>query len=180
MNNFVTKFAIFTVGAAIGSAVTWYFTKTKYERIAQEEIDSVKEVFSKHKTISEDTVDTKIENPEMTEYKNIVQNYTSENEEEGEPETMDKPYVISPDEFGDSDYEIISLTYYADKVLTDETGDIVDDVEDLVGYDSLNHFGEYEEDSVFVRNDALSTDYEILLDPRNYSDVANIPPHLVD
>ena len=27
MNNFVTKFAIFTVGAAIGSAVTWYFTK---------------------------------------------------------------------------------------------------------------------------------------------------------
>lgn len=180
MNNFVTKFTIFTVGAAIGSAVTWYFTKIKYERIAQEEIDSVKEVFSKRKTISEDTVDTKIENPEMTEYKSIVQNYTSENEEEGEPETMDKPYVISPDEFGDSDYEIISLTYYADKVLTDETGDIVDDVEDLVGYDSLNHFGEYEEDSVFVRNDALSTDYEILLDPRNYSDVANIPPHLVD
>lgn len=180
MNNFVTKFAIFTVGAAIGSAVTWYFTKTKYEHIAQEEIDSVKKVFSKHKTISEDTIDTKIENPEMTEYKSIVQNYTSKNEEEGEPETMDKPYVISPDEFGDSDYEIISLTYYADKVLTDETGDIVDDVEALVGYDSLNHFGEYEEDSVFVRNDALSTDYEILLDPRNYSDVANIPPHLVD
>ena len=180
MNNCVIKFAIFAVGAAIGSAVTWYFTKIKYERIAQEEIDSVKEVFSKHKTISEDTVDTKIENPEMTEYKSIVQNYTSENEEEGEPETMDKPYVISPDEFGDSDYEIISLTYYADKVLTDETGDIVDDVEDLVGYDSLNHFGEYEEDSVFVRNDALSTDYEILLDPRNYSDIANIPPHLVD
>ena len=180
MNNFVTKFAIFTVGAAIGSAVTWYFTKIKYERIAQEEIDSVKEVFSKHKTISEDTIDTKIENPEMTEYKSIVQNYTSENEEEGEPETMDKPYVISPDEFGDSDYEIISLTYYADKVLTDETGDIVDDVEDLVGYDLLNFFGEYEEDSVFVRNDALSTDYEILLDSRNYSDIANIPPHLVD
>lgn len=180
MNNFVTKFAIFTVGAAIGSAVTWYFTKIKYERIAQEEINSVKEVFSKHKSAPENTVDTKIENPEMTEYKSIVQNYTSENEEEGEPETMDKPYVISPDEFGDSDYEIISLTYYADKVLTDETGDIVDDVEDLVGYESLNHFGEYEEDSVFVRNDALSTDYEILLDPRNYSDVANIPPHLAD
>ena len=180
MNNCVIKFAIFAVGAAIGSAVTWYFTKIKYERIAQEEIDSVKEVFSKHKTISEDTVDTKIENPEMTEYKSIVQNYTNENEEEGEPETMDKPYVISPDEFGDSDYEIISLTYYADKVLTDETGDIVDDVEDLIGYDSLNHFGEYEEDSVFVRNDALSTDYEILLDSRNYSDIANIPPHLVD
>ena len=37
---------IFAVGAVAGSAATWYFTKTKYEKIAQEEIDSVKEVFS--------------------------------------------------------------------------------------------------------------------------------------
>ena len=35
----------FIIGAATGSAVTWYLLKDKYEALAQEEIDSVKEVF---------------------------------------------------------------------------------------------------------------------------------------
>ena len=34
---------VFAAGAAIGSAVTWKVVKTKYERFAQEEIESVKE-----------------------------------------------------------------------------------------------------------------------------------------
>ena len=87
----------------------------------------------------------------------------------------DGPYVISPDEFGNEfDYEEVSLTYYADGVLTDDQDNIIEDVEGLVGLDSLNHFGEYEDDSVFVRNDALQTDYEILADLRNYSDVCTV------
>ena len=85
----------------------------------------------------------------------------------------DRPYIIPPEDFGDyPDYETISLTYYNDKVLTDEYNEIVDDIDDLIGEDSLNHFGEYEDDSVFVRNDALKVDYEILLDPANYRDIA--------
>ena len=32
----------FATGAIAGSVVTWCFVKKKYERIAQEEIDSVK------------------------------------------------------------------------------------------------------------------------------------------
>ena len=45
------------------------------------------------------------------------------------------------------------------------------DVENTIGIDSLNHFGEYEEDSVFVRNDIKKCDYEILLDESNYTGV---------
>ena len=37
---------MFAAGAAIGSAVTWKVVKTKYERIAQEEIESVKEAYA--------------------------------------------------------------------------------------------------------------------------------------
>lgn len=37
---------MFAVGAAVGSAVTWKIVKTKYDRLIQEEIDSVKEVFA--------------------------------------------------------------------------------------------------------------------------------------
>ena len=47
----------------------------------------------------------------------------------------------------------------------------IEDVDDVVGEDSLNHFGEFEEDSVYVRNDERKCDYEILLDHRRYADV---------
>ena len=92
----------------------------------------------------------------------------------------DAPYVIPPEEFGETDYEIISLTYYADGILADDMDDIVDDVDDIVGADSLTHFGEYEEDSVFVRNDLREVDYEILRDPRKYSDVVGDSQSQVD
>lgn len=89
------------------------------------------------------------------------------------------PYVISPDEFGElEDYTKISLTYFADGVLADECGEIVDDVEEIIG-DGLDHFGEYEDDSVFVRSDAKRCDYEILKDLRDFSDFKkkNFPPN---
>ena len=47
MHKAVSYSLIFSTGVAIGSFVTWKMVKTKYERIAQEEIDSVKETFSK-------------------------------------------------------------------------------------------------------------------------------------
>ena len=38
MKNALINLAMLAVGAAIGSAVTWKLVKTKYERIAQEEL----------------------------------------------------------------------------------------------------------------------------------------------
>ena len=85
---------------------------------------------------------------------------------------IDVPYVIAPEEFGElDDYETETLTYYKDKVLADDWDNRIENVDDLVGEESLTHFGEYEEDSVYVRNDTTKTDYEILLDERNFSDV---------
>ena len=93
---------------------------------------------------------------------------------------MKRPYVITPDEFGEIyEYDTISLRYYADKVLTDEDDVVITNVDEIIGEDSLTHFGEYEDDSVFVRNDEMKADYEILLDLRKYYDI-NEPPHQVD
>ena len=90
---------------------------------------------------------------------------------------MKKPYVISPEEFDTKDgYKTVSLSYYADGVLADDYDEVVEDVEKMVGKESLNHFGEYEDDSVFVRNDRMRTDFEILRDLRNYSDVVGEMP----
>ena len=88
----------------------------------------------------------------------------------------DVPYVISPDEFDElEDYTPISLSYFADGVLADEYGVIVDDVEEIIG-DALDHFGEYEEDAVFARNDAKRCDYEILKDERTYAEFRKTLP----
>lgn len=72
------------------------------------------------------------------------------------------PYVISPDEFGETQYyDAKSWTLYTDSIITNEVGEIVDDPETYIG-DALNHFGEYEDDSVHVRNENVECDYEII------------------
>lgn len=184
------KVFIFAAGAVIGSAVTWKLLKDKYAKIAQEEIDSVKEVFSKKKN-GPNTIDGVIETKEvktetLQSFKDKVQelgytNYSDiSKDEEGGSDMIDKPYVIEPEEFGENDYETVSLTYYADGVLADDRDNVVEDVESMVGVESLNHFGEYEDDSVFVRNDRLETDYEILMDLRKFSEVVKVNPNRVD
>lgn len=175
----MNKILVFAAGAVLGSLVTWKLTKEKYARIAQEEIDSVKEVFARREreeiAANEQSDDEDYIEPcqeEVSNYKKIIteQGYTTMKEDEA---VGTKPYVISPDVFGDDpDYKTESLTYYADKVLTDEDNHVINPgrIDDLIGEDSLNHFGEYEEDSVFVRNEKRKTDYEILLDMSNYLD----------
>ena len=195
--NKTINFMMFVLGVAVGSVVTWRYVEKKYEQIAQDEIDSVKKVFSKREAEFTENTEARIkadnakEKPSVIEYAARLreQGYTNysdmvdEKPEEvkKEPMSVDKPYVIAPEEFGDlDDYETISLTYYADQILADDNDVIVDDVEDVVGFDSLNSFGEYEDDSVFIRNDRLKCDYEILLDQRKYSSVIRRKPHEVD
>ena len=190
----VTNFVMFAMGAAVGSVVTWQYVKKKYEQIAQEEIDSVKAVFMKKDPDMEVTVSEtphqaeprKVEEkPSISEYAALLKNegYTNYSGTGKEEQTSmnDKPYVISPEEFGEyEEYEKISLTYYGDQVLADENDELVEDVEGAVGFKSLTHLGEYEDDSVFVRNDRLKCDYEILLDQRTYSDVVKTRPHQME
>ena len=191
MSKIATIFA-FAVGAAAGSAVTWKLLKTKYERIAQEEIDSVKEVYSnkyKEETQGENiacpdtTPETDSETVERIEaaannarYSDMVNElgYSTESEEGGNlmKGSISEPQVISPEEFSenDDDYEVETLTYYADGTLTDEYGNVVEDKEDLIGPDALDGFNDEDTDSVYVKNDVERKYYEILQDMREYDD----------
>ena len=88
------------------------------------------------------------------------------------------PFIIPPTRFGEyDDYQQISLTYWADSVLTDDADMIIHNVEDIVGFESLNHFGDYEDDAVHVRNDRLKCDYEVLKDLRTYTEFLEQNPH---
>lgn len=190
------------VGAAIGSAVTWKVVKDKYERIAQEEINSVKEEFKRLHEEQEKDEEVEIQNKaddeaieteedvfeptddEVFEYHNISSMYRSseddenENDEKGGTGDLDEapyingPYVISPDDFRCSPpgYNAQALDYFTDGVLSDGWG-VKMDIEETIGEDSLNHFGEYVDDIVYVRNDRLEIDYEVTCDIRRYDDV---------
>lgn len=197
MKSTMTSIFAFAAGAAVGATVAWKLLKTHFERIAQEEIDSVKEYYSDRfsKDIDEDTVDDKPEETDTkeesagdttlnhreyaailakrgyTNYANMAEGKSSVGEETYPPD--EGPYVIAPNEFGSrDDYDTISLTYYSDGVLADDMDEPVTDINNVVGLESLDCFGDYEEDCVFVRNDTLKADYEILADTRRYSDVA--------
>ena len=194
MGDSVKNFIIFAAGAAIGSVITWNFVKAKYEQIANEEITSVKDTYAKkleeirdreiEDELGEDDEDDFYEEDkdeeefsegDMENYYDAVREYEHndyDNSAQNELE-VDKPYVISPEEFGEFDnYEQISLTYYDDGYLADDMDDLVEDVEDIIGWELLNHIGEYEEDAIHIRNDSLKTDYEILRVMDRYSDIS--------
>lgn len=177
---------MFAAGAGVGSVATWQFLKKKYERIVDDEIRSFKEQYRKKR--EEQEVDTderttpKYEptEEEVEEYSEIIKtgNYMTYSVDEEPPKP---PYVIAPDEFGDNeDYEQTTYTYYADGILADEDDRIVEDVEGSVGFESLTHFGEYEDDAVHVRNERLKIDFEILLDETEYSEVLKKKPYLAE
>ena len=85
------------------------------------------------------------------------------------------PYIISPEDFAiDDEYTIVNLNYYIDGVLTDEDDNIVENVDDVVGLENLNHMGEYEDDALHIRNENYKCEYEILLSRRLYHDTTEV------
>ena len=174
MSNTLSKILIFATGAAVGSFVTWKVVKTKYDRLIQEEIDSVKEVF-KRQCEDEPCEDANSDEDDEeeddlcgnSEYVDMVSGlgYKSEVDAKKEATDVRRPFVISPEEFGESDDyipDMETLYYHSDGVMTDEQGYVIEDVDDLVGLDAVNHFGEYEDHCVHVRNLKYGVDYEIL------------------
>lgn len=170
----------FVAGAVIGSAAAWFITKKKYEKITQEEIDSVKEVFNQKlidaaskdcdKTEG-DSTDAEEESEDAETYNEIIKRtgYANNNVKK-DVDDVDTE-VISPVDLGEiEDYDIVSLTYYADGTLADDNGNIID-VDKTVGAFALTQFGEYDDDAVHVRNYTNKTDYEVLLDERDYTEV---------
>lgn len=191
MNDNFKTFLTFVLGVAAGSACTWYFLNKKHEQEMQELNDSWEEWINSPDTEDYEEEYQDEEEPEEVPTRvaeerhyeptsiqeaaaHLPQPDTADYYEEGDEYMDDEPVVITPEEFSELDYEgyaTETLTLYADGVLTDFLDEVIENVDDMVGEDSLNHFGEYEEDTVFVRNDHLRTGYEIQRDNRTYAEV---------
>ena len=172
----------FVAGAAIGSVVTWKLIEKKYKDLADEEIESVIETFKNRKPRI-----TKDNEKETVEDIVTAEGYSIEDEEETNEDddsnyTVDVdtgvevivPYVITPEQFGEySEYGTKTLTYYADNVLTDEIDNPItsEEMVTMIGPDALDHFGEYEDDSVYIRDEINEMDYEILKSEKKFSEI---------
>lgn len=180
----------FVLGATAGSLITWKLLERKYKQIADEEIESVREYYrgrdkafeqlEDDKKRIDDIFDRNLKEQyveEKTSYNKLVTDlgYASDDAtlvvDQGDESIA--PYVIAPEEFGDMPgFDTESWTYYADGIVANDDNEIISDLENIIG-DGLEHFGEYEDDSVCVRNENLRCDYEILKHNKTFGEILN-------
>lgn len=94
------------------------------------------------------------------------------------PRSSERPFIITNQEFfeddDEEDYGKITITYWeADDTLADEREQLIPNIAEVVGHNNLKHFGKGSDDPniVYVRNDKIKVDYEVVKDPRSYSTV---------
>ena len=97
-------------------------------------------------------------------YNNVVKNLYRKDSEE--------PYAITESQFvdEDEDYDKITVLYYDNGVITDDSYDVMDDIDTVIGLNNLSCFGygSSDKDVLYVRNDKLKIDYEILRQNADY------------
>lgn len=176
-------FIAFVSGGLIGAAVTYKYQEDRYAEKCKRDIEELNAYYKSQteaikkkekKQVIKEEEPPKEEQEDVNKFKNDVESndYTKYSEEQIR-ENLEKiePYIIRPEEFGeDEGYSQISLLCFADGYVTDMEYQTVD-IDETIGYDSLDHFGEYEEDSVYVRNEELMTDFEVLKDARKFKNV---------
>ena len=172
---------IFAAGLAVGAVAGACLIKNKVLADAKEEIEEVREYYrNKHNEIKDEEPQVEVEVPQDVDVvKDIVKEngYTNYNKPEAiKAQQFEDPFVIDPEEFGEEPgYDTMTLTYFADGVLVDDVDDVVEDIDIVVGVENLKVFQEYGATSVYVRNELYRTDYEILRDDWNYSDLKEPP-----
>ncbi len=97
-------------------------------------------------------------------------------EDELRRRSEEAPYIVSKREYFEStlEYEQETLTYYTmNNVLCEQDDTVIDDIDDVVGQENLQHFGHHSGDPnvLYIRNDYLEKDYEILLNHQDYTEV---------
>lgn len=176
---------IFTAGAALGSFVTWKLVEGYYEQLANEEIESVKErsrnmidksismvdeIEREHRTIKRSTYE------QAKDKYNLGNVATIETEETEETEIVDivhhdqDIYLIGQEEYDNQcpEYDKIEIVYYAlDDVYCDEGETMIDDLT-IFGDEAIEKI--QEEDEIYVRNERISTDFDITRMERSYSE----------
>lgn len=175
------------LGLGGGAGLATLFWKQKYEQLAEEEIASVRDSFLKENERRKKQAEEQKETAEKA--REAIRTYSAD--KESGQNAMDvlaqeypKPYVITPMQFADplKKQGDSTLKYYpGEGVVTRDDDDkpmTMEELDETCGREALVHFGEYEDDSVCIRNEKMNTDFQILQMPMSYTEVIkkNRPP----
>jgi len=166
MKQFLIGAAMYIIGVAVGGLIVYSRMKKKQEEPVGEVI-TYDEIMRRKEEEGEAVPPIDIQAVENSSYAE----YSRRTAAKTDTQTADI-FVIEPDEFNLEYDSAYSFLYFADGVITDdEDGGVVDENgrKRLFGdIDIPSHFGEYDDDSVYIRNNFLRADMEILRSEKLY------------
>lgn len=174
----------FVVGAAMGASAAYMATRAHYRKIADEEIKSVKEMYKEEKqkmtekvSVEPEEKEENEETEESEESEETVKEKVNEmTESYGHIEKCesDEPHVISEEEFFDNEddgYRSYEYYLFEDGIVSDDMGDRIERPEDVFGKDWEDGYERFDLDICYVVDPPVKTQYQILKDPRTYSEM---------
>lgn len=181
MKETLIRVAIFSVGVGVGIAASMTYFDKKYQKLADEEIESCRQAFSKPKVIF--TEKDRVANPEKhveidplgsNVYSSSVQLETKAYSDYYAPKKVeeaktlspkeDEPFDISVDEY-EEDTEFMKVTlnlYLSDGALVYEETEELADEGSTVGQENLDDFSRTSFSSAYFRNPKNNIDYEVI------------------
>lgn len=134
----MSKIFVFLAGAAVGVAVMAVY----YQAVCNRALDEIEDEIEKLNTETR---------------KDIPRDYRT-----GISPVDTHLRRISEAEFGDeNDYETGTLFYYQNGVITDSNNEPIDIYNDVLGF--FTDFMSPEEETIYMRDDKLKIDYEVLI-----------------
>ena len=173
-----TKYLYLAAGVAIGSVVTFLITKNHYQAKMEQEINDIREYYGKKAAEElkeeqempkkyQDLVVSQGYSPAPSEIETVFNNPEDENRKDFEKDQ--RFLVITEDEYGNNEeYDAIpTYVYYANGVLTDETGEPMS-AQQICNTVGAGFASLFSYDVLYIRNNELKADFEIVLDESDY------------
>lgn len=181
MKETLIRVVIFSVGVGVGVAASMTYFDKKYQKLADEEIESCRQAFSKPKVIftEKDIVKDPEKHVEIDPlgsnvYSSSVQLETKAYSDYYAPKKVeeaqtlspkeDEPFDISVDEY-EEDTEFMKVTlnlYLSDGALVYEETEELADEGSTVGQENLDDFSRTSFSSAYFRNPKNNIDYEVI------------------
>ena len=188
--------AVFTAGVGCGVLATRSYFKTRYETFANEEIESVKDIYSKKLEEADNKMEESNKKEAQKEYNEAVEPYISSvppsdlshrdeyekkmsEAESPQDDILDYPYQITSMEYmDDGGVDKKVATYFVDDEVLIVDGEVSDDgeiadIDQTVGQDNIEILltGFDDGSALYVRNPMNGVDYEVTKSYASYSEM---------
>ena len=177
----------FLGGVVLGSVTTYLIVKDKYEEQMNSETEQIKTYYENKYKVEEEPEEEKkeeiveeriVEEKDEPDYQGIIQglNYNQFSTKVGDKPAK-RPYLISMDDYNtDTKYikKIVSLFEDDEVCMDNDTKEVMDNVAKDIGIDNLEYIAQNGDSEIYVRNDQLGIDYNIVSEPGSYEDFIEV------